>query len=209
MLDSKGFDNWADDYDDLMKNSSRAFPFEGYYRIIDEVITLLNPWENLKILDVGMGTGNLSYKLYKTGCMVYGVDFSENMIKKAKEKMPAGFFEAVDISKKHFGNFNELKFDGIISAYFLHHLNTKEKILFFKKCVNNNLNQKGKIIIADIGFETYKDYHEASKKYRKYWDPEEYYLCGEEIRGALKKEGIEARYIQISSCGGIIFYFDV
>ena len=205
-MDSEGFDKWAGDYDLSIEKYVHTFPFDGYYEVLAGVQSLVEPIKNLKVLDVGIGTALLSAELYKKGCIIYGIDFSPEMIKKAKEKIPEGIFEIVNISKNHFGRFNNIKFDRIISSYFFHHLNMREKILFFRKSIKNNLLPGGKIIIADIGFESLKDYNSAFEEYKDEWDPDEYYLCGEEIVSAFKNEGIKIRYKQISFCGGILVY---
>ena len=64
------------------------------------------PRKGLKIIDVGIGTGLLSLKLAEAGCQIFGVDFSKEMIRKAKNKIPNGEYDIVDITANHFGRFN-------------------------------------------------------------------------------------------------------
>lgn len=77
------FDDKAHDYDDWYKTKFGSF--------IDKVETdlafkLFTPEKGMKVLDVGCGTGNFSVKLAQLGCKVVGIDISEEMLKKAKEK---------------------------------------------------------------------------------------------------------------------------
>lgn len=70
--------------------------YDGWYstrlgKLVDDIETkaslhLLDPRENMRILDVGCGTGNYSIKLSQLGCSVVGVDISENMLEIAKKK---------------------------------------------------------------------------------------------------------------------------
>ncbi|MDP5274294.1 class I SAM-dependent methyltransferase [Chengkuizengella axinellae] len=52
------------------------------------VLKLLNAKKEEKILDLGCGTGDLTYEISKSGAEVKGMDLSESMIHKAREKYP-------------------------------------------------------------------------------------------------------------------------
>lgn len=56
MLDSKGFDNWAGDYDESIANSN-GYPFDGYYNVLGFVHNMVKVSNDTKILDIGIGTG--------------------------------------------------------------------------------------------------------------------------------------------------------
>jgi len=203
------FDKWALNYDESISQSLNEFPFIGYYDVLSEVRRLVTPRKGMMIMDVGIGTGLLSRKLAEDGCLIYGVDFSEEMIKKAKTKIPEGEFDIVDITADHLGRFNSEKFDRVISSYCLHHLSDSQKTEFFQRTIKDNLAQGGKIIIADIGFETESSFKKAREEYRDSWEGEEegeYYLCGERMIGLLKNAGISVTYKQVSACAGILLY---
>ena len=51
-----------------------------------ELFTRLIPGKGLKVLDAGCGTGEISFLLASMGYEVYGLDISEKMLAKAKEK---------------------------------------------------------------------------------------------------------------------------
>jgi trans-aconitate methyltransferase len=52
------------------------------------VVELLNPQRGEKILDLGCGTGDLTYEIAKAGSTVFGIDLSQSMIEKARQKYP-------------------------------------------------------------------------------------------------------------------------
>lgn len=206
MLDKNSFDKWADNYDRSVDDSKNQFPFEGYREVLSAVYAFVGPETGTKILDVGIGTGILSCKLAEQGCRIYGVDFSEKMIRKAEDKIPNGQFEIVDVNKDHLGRFNNDKFDRIISSYWFHHLNNDQKLSFIRRIIRSNLNDTGSIIIADIGFETELAYEEAHERYKDHWDENEFYLCGETLIELFGDHGISFSYNQISPCAGIMAY---
>ena len=83
-MNKRDFDKWSETYDEDIKDE-KTYPFAGYSDIVEEII---NQAEGEKILDLGVGTGNISKILYDKGYKITGLDFSTEMINKAKEKMP-------------------------------------------------------------------------------------------------------------------------
>ncbi len=77
------FDQDASDYDSWYKTKLGKF--------VDTVETnlafdMLKPQKGQRILDAGCGTGNFSLKLARKGCIVTGIDVSQNMLNIAKMK---------------------------------------------------------------------------------------------------------------------------
>lgn len=77
------FDQEASEYDTWYQSNLGKF--------VDQVETelafsLFKPEGEMKILDVGCGTGNFSIKLAEMGCKVIGIDKSEKMLEEAKRK---------------------------------------------------------------------------------------------------------------------------
>jgi len=204
--DSEHFEEWAGQYDDSISPYLDKFPFIGYYEVLSAVNRLAQPAQGMRVLDVGIGTGLLSAELARAGGIIYGIDFSEKMLEKAALKVPLATLARVDLADDHFGRFNQERFDRIISSYTLHHLDTEQQVAFFRRAAQDNLSDSGKIIIADIGFETRRDYDNGKVRWRQYWDEEEYYLCGEEIVTALEKIGVLVSYRQESECAGVLIY---
>jgi putative AdoMet-dependent methyltransferase len=206
MLDDNEFDKWAGRYDKSLTPYLDRFPFKGYYDVLAAVRNLTRPVKGQRILDVGVGTGLLSEELYKNGCFIFGVDFSSEMLNKARLRMPGAEFCRVDASQDQFGEFNSRRFERIVSTYFFHHLNFQQQVSLLQRAAQSNLTHDGMIIIGDIGFETIKDYNVAREKYLSSWDDDECYLCGEVIVSRLKSLGIVMEYKQISLCAGILVY---
>jgi ubiquinone/menaquinone biosynthesis C-methylase UbiE len=78
----EGYDRWAEVYDT-----------DGNPLVLLEephVIRLLGDVNGLRVLDVGCGTGRHTIRLAQSGSEVIGLDFSEGMLAKAREKAGTG-----------------------------------------------------------------------------------------------------------------------
>lgn len=203
MLNDRGFDIWSEEYDEYVKKSSGEYPFDGYYDVLEFVYRKIQNKKTSKILDIGIGTGVLTYRLYKDEAMIYGVDFSRKMIQISLNKMHDAILLQWDFSKGLPPEFQAEKFDYIISTYAIHHLNDDKKIEFITK-LRDSLKEKGKLIIADISFETDEKRNECKRKYADKWDIDEFYMAATDISVKLKAQGFNVEYTQISSCAGVL-----
>lgn len=83
-------------------------------------IEFINPPESAKILDVATGTGKLAVKLAEKGCDVTAIDFSSDMLKKAK--IPKGLknlnFQQMDAT--NLAEFDDNTFDITLISFALH-----------------------------------------------------------------------------------------
>ncbi len=70
MLDNKGFDLWADNYDETVgiSDNDNTYPFAGYKKILSKIYNCVLVSSSKNILDIGFGTGTLTTKLYEKGC---------------------------------------------------------------------------------------------------------------------------------------------
>ena len=96
------------------------------------------------ILDIGCGSGILSYALSEHFENVYGIDISQPMIDIAKAKRSSDNIKYINMNAETMSF--DFKFDFIVSRTTCHHINDKEKVL--EKMVSL-LSEGGKIIIID------------------------------------------------------------
>lgn len=201
MLDNKGFDLWADGYDEAvgLSDEENSYPFAGYKDVLGGIFKEIMTKENAKVLDIGFGTGTLTTKLYENGCEVYGQDFSERMITLAKGKMPRAHLYEGDFSKGLAKELMGCKYDYIVGTYSLHHLTDEQKIAFFKDLLNQ-LNEDGKLLIGDVAFKTRSELEKCKEDAGDDWDEDEIYFVADEISRAFP----QAEFEQKSYCAGII-----
>ncbi|MCJ7688755.1 MAG: methyltransferase domain-containing protein [Clostridiaceae bacterium] len=90
MLDSTGFDLWANGYDKSVNHSEKnnEYHFAGYNDLLNYIYNQVRIKDDANVLDIRFGTGILTTQLYNNGYSITGIDFSSNMIDIAKQKMP-------------------------------------------------------------------------------------------------------------------------
>lgn len=201
MLDNKGFDLWADDYDKSvgLSDDDNTYPFAGYKEILNQIYNEVLSMKAKKILDIGFGTGALTSQLYQKGIEIYGQDFSKEMFNIAKEKMPDAHLYFKDFSHGLDEALLIKKYDAIIATYSLHHLKDEEKINFIKSLLPL-LNDGGKILIGDVAFNTRHELEVCKNQAGSEWDNEEFYFVYDDIKNKFPT----SKFNQISHCAGII-----
>jgi trans-aconitate methyltransferase len=110
------------------------------YHYGESLIKLLDPKENQRILDLGCGSGQLTFKINELANEVIGIDKSAEMITDAKSKFPNIEFKVADASNFRFNK----KFDSIFSNATLHWVKNHKNSI---KCMYENLNTDGKIVL--------------------------------------------------------------
>jgi putative AdoMet-dependent methyltransferase len=201
LLDNKGFDVWAKEYEKAVQKD--GYPFKGYYDVLNFMYSLIEQKPKNKILDIGVGTGVLTNRLYENGAQICGIDFSEKMLQIARDKMPEGKFIQWDFNLGLPPEFGSEKFNYIISSYAFHHLSDDKKISLIDES-KALLNKTGKIIIGDVAFETREELLKCKEKSKSKWDEDEIYIIADEMAQAVKKHGLAVNYTQISSCSGVL-----
>jgi putative AdoMet-dependent methyltransferase len=203
VLNSQGFDLWANDYDKTVKVSeeNNLYPFAGYKNILNVIFNEVMKKQQSNVLDIGFGTGVLTGKLYENGHHIDGLDFSAKMIAIAKDKMPMANLLEWDISSGLPDYVKEKKYDSIVSTYTLHHLSDEDKVIFIKSLLPL-LAENGKIFIGDIAFKTREKLEICRKNNNKYWDDDEFYFVFEEINASLIKI-CKCDFHPESHCGGV------
>ncbi|OGC16841.1 hypothetical protein A2282_02375 [candidate division WOR-1 bacterium RIFOXYA12_FULL_36_13] len=125
-----------------------------YYLEMLQILCLMFPYpknKNIKIMDVGVGTGNISYavKTAFPNAQIVCLDLAPKMLEVAKEKLKG--FKGIEFVHANIEDYKfEQKFDAIVSSLTLHHLETdKEKHSFHKKAFDA-LKKGGIFINIDI-----------------------------------------------------------
>ena len=201
MLDTKGFDLWADGYDKTVgiSDEENSYPFAGYREVLDSIFQIIMQKQNAAVLDIGFGTGALTIKLYEKGCVVYGQDFSSRMIELASAKMPGAHLYHGDFTKGLAEPLRDRRYDFIVATYSLHHL-TDEKKAAFIPALLDHLEEDGRLLIGDVAFETREQLDRCRQAAGDEWDDEEFYFVAEELRCAFP----QLRFAPVSYCAGIL-----
>lgn len=204
MLDEKGFNLWADDYDKTVRLSDEKneYPFAGYKKILNIIFNEVMTKSNSSVLDIGFGTGILTKMLYDNGHHIDGIDFSSEMIRTAQEKMPEADLIEWDITRALPGEFLENEYDFIILTYSIHHLNDSDKIKLIIHLLNH-LSDNAKILIGDVAFKNMESLQTCRQKYQDYWDSDEFYIIYSDFETLLSEYG-RTEFKQVSHCGGVL-----
>ena len=196
------FDAWALDYDNYIGIGKLSFPFSGYDSVLDRIVELANPKPGLKILDIGIGTGNLAQKFLEYECEIWGIDYSSRMLEEAKKKLPNVKLVLADIMSEWPSDLR-IGFDRIVSAYTLHHLRIEGKVTAVQRMAKELLRENGRLIIGDISFLTAEARVKARANLETVWDDDEYYWAADEFKDMMLGNGFTIDYEQISEYGGI------
>lgn len=198
----KLFDEWAEDYDDSIGEWAKQFPFEGYEDVLGEIERLSHAAAGLSVLDLGIGTGRLAERFVKTGCAVWGMDFSPMMLAKVHRKLPQVELIKADLLG-HWPLPAGRTFNRIVSAYTFHEFDLDSKVRLLSRLASEHLATGGRLVVGDISFPSEYVRDTAREKWADVWDDEEYYWASDEAREALHHVGLDAYYHQVSICGGV------
>ncbi|NLB71359.1 MAG: methyltransferase domain-containing protein [Chloroflexi bacterium] len=203
MCDANAFDHWANNYDEdvFQSDHDATFPFAGYARVLARITRLVLTRKPGKLLDIGTGSGTLAARFYQAGWNITAVDFSEEMLKQARLRMPGASFFVHDFSTGLPQVLLERSYDFIVMTYALHHLEYKEQVEFLHSLLPI-LRENGKILIGDIAFETQSDLDACQRRFADAWDEEEFYPVFTELQRQLLEFKID--FEVVSFCAGVI-----
>jgi putative AdoMet-dependent methyltransferase len=199
------FDNWARHYDTGVWCSQGAFPFDGYEEVLDEAARLADVKPKMRILDLGIGTGNLAERLVGHGCTVWGLDFSAEMLARARAKLPELRLVQADLLGAWPAELPQ-RFDRVVSAYVLHEFDLATKIGLIQRIVSRHLSAAGHLVVADIAFPSVEVRAEAAERLVGQWDEDEFYWAADESIAAASEAGLRTTYRQISTYGGVFTF---
>jgi len=140
-LDIKnGYDLWSLSYD-TDENPLIYLEEKVVLKLIDKV-------KNKKVLDVGCGTGRISIKLLKKGAKVFGIDVSNKMLQKARDKTKK-YRDRCEfkIASLYKIPYKKQDFDFVICSLVLSHIKNLDKAISEMSRV---LKRNGIMIISDL-----------------------------------------------------------
>lgn len=195
------FNQWAPNYDSDVRHEA-GFPFAGYERVLNRVISLARIGPGMEVLELGPGTGNLTRKLVDSSATVWALDFSGEMLAIAQKKVPEAHFGQVDLQAEYPSQFRR-KFYRVVSTYTLHEFPLAGKIAILRRLVDSFLMPGGAIVIGDIGFSNVAALGAVKVASGEAWD-DEYYWIQDEVEIALRDNGMAMTWEQLSICSAVI-----
>lgn len=201
------FDRLSTTYDqDVIDCDNRGlFPFAGYQKVIDLIADIINSRRDtstISLLDLGIGTGYLSSKLFPERLSIDGIDQSEKMLEIASLKVPNANLYLFDFRLGLPEEIRHHQYDFIVSTYAMHHLD-EEEFLNYLSFLVDRLNPFGKIIIGDIMFQNAPEKEACRQANKKVWDDSENYHVFHRVKEKFKKN-LSINYMKMSFCSGII-----
>ena len=149
-------------WDTKLYNDQHSFVYDYGKSLIE----ILNPKKNERILDLGCGSGQLTFKIDELSKETIGIDKSIEMITDAKLRFKKINFQVCDAENFKFSK----KFDSIFSNATLHWITNYNNVI---KCMYENLKIDGKIVLEFGGKDNVKtiiDQLRSSLKKRGYID---------------------------------------
>lgn len=150
--DQWDFDGWTRAYDEDVKRDAGVLKiYENYETVLQMVFEEVENFQRKdgKILEIGVGTGNLAGKFLQNKYHIIGIDQSRQMLAVAKEKYPKLHVRLGEFLKIPYEN---QTFDVIVSTYAFHHLNEEEKRVAIAEMMRV-LKKDGRIILGDLMFQ--------------------------------------------------------
>lgn len=140
------YEGFAEVYDTFMEDT----PYDRWTEYLTEIFKKHNLIRNTNIIaDLGCGTGNMTQRLARKGFDMIGIDISENMLTKAREKTEP------DLNILYLNqDMREFELYGTVDAVVslcdsINYITEEEDLLQVFKLVNNYLEPKG-LFVFDI-----------------------------------------------------------
>ncbi len=199
----KLFNEWASTYNKDVKKTylNNDYPFCGYLETLNLITDYVHEHNHHTVVEMGIGTGALSKKLYDKGHFIIGVDFSTKMIDHAFELMPDAKFINTDF-KSSIQYMNNDSIDCFIFSYAIHHLSSYGQYSLLR-LLDYKLKKGGVIIIGDVMRNSPQELRQLEKRYKDIWDTDEHYPTQEDYRKNLY-DIYKVSYVETSHCAGVI-----
>lgn len=191
------FERWAERYDQSVQTDQGIFT--SYDLVIAEVVRAAGVEAGMRVLELGIGTGNLAQEFVTLGCEVWGVDFSPAMLAIAQAKIPQVRLIQMDLTAEWPENLQQ-RFDRIVANFVLHEFDLETKISLLQRLATHHLVEQGLIVVGDVAFPTAEARRQSGAES---WDEDEDYWAADETIAACAGAGLELTLRQISWCTGV------
>lgn len=197
------FDQWAPSYDRDVSGEG-GFPFDGYNRILQRLIDLAAIEPGRPVLELGVGTGNLTRLLADRGATVWGLDFSQAMLAEARRKVPSARLAQADLLAGWPAAFRQ-PYPLILSSYVFHEFDPDGKRALLRQLFDHFLLPGGRVLIGDIGFPDTAARNRVRAAAGEQWDDEHYWLAPD-AEALAADLGLALTFDQLSSCGVVLSF---
>ncbi|MCI3028633.1 class I SAM-dependent methyltransferase [Desemzia sp. C1] len=194
------FTDWATDYDDFVTGEDEEYKevFSGYDLILQELVKRSGEF----VLELGVGTGNLTRKLLAAGKRVYPIEPSGEMRQLADAKL-LGTVDIIDGDMQNFP-LPPYKINTILSSYVFHHLNAGEKAEVLYQYYDL-LEDGGSVVFADTMFIDQDSYDQktAEAAHNQFYGlaedlKREYYPLIPDLYHSFKDAGFRVSFTQMN-----------
>ncbi|ARS89511.1 class I SAM-dependent methyltransferase [Natrarchaeobaculum aegyptiacum] len=182
----------TDGWDSSAYDGSHSFVYEYG----EDVLDLLEPTPDERILDLGCGTGHLTARIADVGADVVGLDRSPEMLAQARERYPEHAFVRADAREFAFDD----PFDAVFSNAALHWIDEQDQDAVLE-CVADALGPGGRFV-AEFGgtgnVQTIVDAVATELERRGYPAANPWYFPSVgEYASALEAHGFEVRHARL------------
>ena len=196
------FDAWAARYDTAVAAGDDDFPCAGYDEVLATAVRTAGARPSLRVLELGIGTGNLAERFVTAGCQVWGLDFSAAVLAQARVRLPQVHLVQADLLAAWPLAARPL-FDRIVVTYVLHEFDLADKIRLLQRAARDYLATDGFLVVADIAFPTTAVRAAAAERWATWWDADEFYWAADEAIAVGAEVELSLTYQQVSRCAGV------
>ncbi|MGB4804841.1 MAG: class I SAM-dependent methyltransferase [Anaerolineae bacterium] len=191
------FERWAARYDQSVRTDQGIFA--SYDDVLDAVVRAAVVKPGMRVLELGIGTGNLAQCFVALGCEVWGMDFSPAMLAIVREKVPQVTLIQMDLTAD-WPEALQQRFDRIVANFVLHELDLATKISLLQRLATHHLVEQGLVVVGDVAFATAESRQQSGAET---WDEDEFYWAADETMAACAGSGLEIAFQPISWCTGV------
>lgn len=171
------FEAWSANYDPAADDD---FPFGAYEDVLDRVAERVAERKPGRVLELGVGTGNLTRRILERlpGVTIVGVDFSREMVRRAAAGVPGVELFEHDLAVLPLPP-EAGRCDVAAMTYVLHEFSEEHQLRLLAALLGQSLRAGGACVVGDVCFPDAAARETARSQLAERWDPEEHYLAAD------------------------------